>query len=155
MRAWNMYSLKIAVIVLALVSPWVMIIVEGVEPSISTYFSSSIQPLCVVVNATTSHFLFSMRRWRLPSIFLLLLTAFSVTNFPYFHNALAISFFISSAVSISRSKQLSFFFYFYIASLFLFEFGMLWVEIHCVTVISIFHLCLLVKYKKLKDPQNK
>ena len=55
------FILRILVIVSALISPFVYINIVGELPSISSYWETQMQPLFIIVNASTSYFLFSIK----------------------------------------------------------------------------------------------
>jgi hypothetical protein len=143
--------IRFAAILLAVLQPFLLIIFEGELKSISSYWETSFQPLFIFVNAATSYFLFATEKWRLPSFFLLSLTAFSVELYPQVHNLLAVSFFISAAISLKRCKRFGFYFYPYLISpLFLFH-SILLTEIYCVLILCGYHTHMLIYTHSLKN----
>lgn len=147
--------LKFLVILLAVISPWVMILVEGPIVSLSTYWLTSMQPLFIFTNAVTSYFLFSTKRWQIPSGLLLLLTAFSVQAHPSVHNVVAISFFISCMIPILYSKRLKYYVLLYLCSLFFLFESILYAEICSITVLCAYHTHTLLKYAAIIRQRKK
>lgn len=135
---------RLFVIIIAIISPFVYIITEGILPSLSAYWETPMQPMFIIVNASTSFFLFSMEKWRIPAILLLALTAFSVENYLYVHNFLAICFFLMNIHSLSRSKRTRILMIIYLCSIFFIFNGILYAEIFAISVLCVTHLYLLI-----------
>jgi len=150
----SMY-LKCLVILLAVVSPWIMILVEGPIISISTYWLTSMQPLFIFTNAVTSYFLFSTKNWQIPSTLLLIVTAFSVQAHPTIHNITAIVFFASCVVPIMYSKRLKYYVLLYLCSLFFLFESILYAEICSITVLCAYHAHTLFKYFTVINQRKK
>ena len=100
------FILRILVIVSALISPFFYINIVGKLPSISSYWETQMQPLFIIINASTSYFLFSIKRWRISAILLLFLTAFSVESFVSLHNIFSIAFFLFNLYPIYLNKKI-------------------------------------------------
>jgi hypothetical protein len=148
----NNKIVKLFVIFLAALSPFLYIFTCGQLPSISSYWETPMQPLFIFINASTSYYLFSFKNWWIPSFFLMLLTAFSVSNFFWTHNIFAILFFISCAISITKSKY-KFYIIPYLISLIpliIFK-NILISEIIAVLTICTFHLHRYIKYNQIKS----
>lgn len=138
------FLIRLFVIIIAIIAPFVYIASEGVLPSISTYWETPMQPMFIIVNASTSYFLFSMERWRIPAILLLFLTAFSVENYPDAHNFFAVCFFLMNIHSLFRSKRTHIPMLIYLCSVFFIFNGILYAEIFAISVLCITHLWLLI-----------
>ena len=132
---------KLLVIILAITQPLIIFFTLGDVPSISSVWLSYLQPLFIITNAVTSYFLFSTKNWFLPSLFLLLLTAFSVDFSLVLHNIFAVLFFIVSLYSLYGIRRLRWYIIPYILSaIVLLLFGVFWAEVWAILVICLYHL---------------
>jgi hypothetical protein len=146
--------IRIIVILTSLVHPFILLS-YGELPSMSSYWETPLQPLFIFVNATTSYFLFSINKWKLPSLFLLLLTAFSVSLYPQLHNVFAILFFITCLYPLIKTKRFKYYPILYSLSIIVgLLYGILWLEIYCVLILTIYHLHTLI-YKEYLLTQRK
>ena len=119
--------IRLFVILLAILQPIIILLFLGDVPSISSVWLSYLQPLFIITNAATSYFLFSVKNWRVPSLFLLLLTAFSVDFSLLFHNIFAVLFFIVCLYSLYGIRRLRWYLIPYILSgVVLLLFGIFW-----------------------------
>ena len=101
-----MKVLKISTILLALIQPIIVLIVYGFDvKSFSSLWGTDLQPLFIITSATTSFFMVQLDKWRIPSMFILLLTAFSMDIFPMTHNILAVCFFVSCLLALLLKKK--------------------------------------------------
>jgi hypothetical protein len=143
--------IRIFVLILALLEPLIVIYCFGYNfDSLSTMWLTYLQPLFIVVNASTSYFLFGVGRWRISSIFLLLLTAFSVEYSILFHYIFAVLFFVGCGYGMWFVRRLRWYLVLYIISLVvLFYFGIFWGEIFAIYIICFYHLHLMSIYYKL------
>jgi hypothetical protein len=142
------FYLKLAVILISISQPFILIWTQGWMWSISSYWSTPLQPLFIFVNAGTSYYFLHNEKWQAPGIFLLLLTAFSVEQYKFTHNIFAAGFFLSCLYPMLHLKRFRFLGYLYLLSIPLFPFiGMLFFEIYCVLIVGIYHLCILL-YKE-------
>lgn len=133
--------IRLFVILLAILQPIIILLFLGDVPSISSVWLSYLQPLFIITNATTSYFLFSIKNWRVPSLFLLLLTAFSVDFSLLFHNVFAALFFIVCLYSLYGIRRLRWYLIPYILSgVVLLLFGIFWAEVWAIVVICLYHL---------------
>ncbi len=131
-------SLKLVAILLALSLPIVIVSVYGWGfTSFSKLWETPLAPLFIISNAITSYFLFQVKKWELPSLFLLLVTAFDTTNYSEAHNLFAVFFFISCIYPLWSRKL---FLYLYLGSLSLAIFGLLYLEWGMTWVICGVHL---------------
>ena len=144
-------QLKLFVIIITILQPFILILTQGFKESISSYWETPLQPLFIFVNATTSYYLFSIPKWRTSSIFLLLLTAFSVTQFKLVHNIFAACFFIACLISLLSVKRFRYYGYILIITVpLLFLFNFLWFEIIAMILIVSYHLHTII-YKQYLD----
>jgi hypothetical protein len=145
------FYIKFFVIILSIIQPFILLSICGELWSISSYWKTPLQPLFILVNATTSYFFFSTDKWQIPSFFLLLLTAFSIELYPITHNIFAGLFFLSCSYPLLTLKRFRLFTVFYLMSiLVLLSSGMLWFEIYCVLILGSYHLTILL-YKHYLD----
>ena len=150
----NIY-VKFFVMTLSMVSPFIYMWISGHQDSISGYWETSIQPLFIFVNASTSYYLFSIKNWWIPAFFLMLLTSFSVTNFFVVHHIFAIAFFFFCGVSILKSK-IKIYIFPYLLSLIPLAFGsLIWAEIMGILTICLFHIHRYVKFNIINSSRNK
>lgn len=146
--------IRITVILISLIHPFILLS-YGELPSMSSYWNTPLQPLFIFVNATTSFFLFSTNNWRIPSLFLLLLTAFSVFLYPIIHYTFAILFFTSCIYPLLKTKRFKYYPILYSLSLIVGLFkGLLWLEIYCVLILTTYHLHTLLYKEYLLKKRN-
>jgi len=144
------FTYRIFVVILSLLQPIIILIVLGEIPSMSTSWNTPLQPLFICVNAMTSYFFFSAHRWEVPSILLLLLTAFSVESFPIMHNIFAIGFFIVCAYPIYKLKRWRYYIIPYLVGIpIVMNYGLFWGEFWCVWVLSIYHVHIVIYMYKI------
>jgi len=116
---------------------------------LSNSWQTILQPLFIITNAVTSFYFFSLNRWKIPSVFLMLLTAFSVDMSPMFHNILAGGFFLTCLYPLMWFKRFSYYVYIYLFSgVIWWLFGLFWFEVWGVYTLCIFHIHVLW-YKKI------
>lgn len=153
---WKEFLIKLLVILVSFIYPFVLMSVEGELGSISQYWNTSLQPLFIAANVMTAYFFFSIDNWKLPSYFLVLLTAFSVKLYPITHDVIATLFFVSCLIPLFRSKRFKFYAYFYFLSIPIGLFcGLLWLEIWGMFILCSYHLhtliyTMLVFHRKIK-----
>ena len=152
------FYIKLFVIILSIIQPFIFLSICGELWSISSYWRTPLQPMFIIVNAATSYFFFSTDKWLIPSILLLLLTAFSLDLYPTTHNIIAGLFFFSCTYPLLTLKRFRFFGILYLLSLFVFLLsGMLWFEIYCVLILGAYHLTILIykiRLDKLREQSN-
>lgn len=133
--------IRVLVILLTLIQPLIILLTLGDTPSISSIWSTYLQPLFIITNAITSYFLFSTKRWFLPSLFLLLLTAFSIDFNLMLHNIFAGLFFLVCIYSLTGIRRLRWYLIPYLLSgVVLLFFGIFWTEVWAITIICSYHL---------------
>lgn len=144
-----MDKIKVGVVILALLQPLIIIGFFGLEfKSFSKCWGTMLEPLFILTNAATSFFFFSLNRWRIPAVFLMLLTAFSTDTFSSLHNFLAISFFISCVYGLAEFKRTRLYLILYCFSGIFCGLGLFWIETYATYVLCFYHLHLLfIKYK--------
>ena len=144
-------GVRIFVIILAILQPIVILIVCGVDvPSISSTWTTVLQPLFIVTNAMTSYLFFEIKKWKIPAMLLLLLTAFSVEFSPIAHNIIATGFFLSCLFPLIVTRRLKGYLYVYLASIFiLIFFGIFWFEVWGVYVLCAYHLHTILYKQRL------
>jgi hypothetical protein len=153
---WKEFLIKLLVIVVSFIYPFVLMSVEGELGSISQYWNTSLQPLFIAANVMTAYFFFSIDNWKLPSYFLVLLTAFSIQLYPVTHDVIATLFFISCLIPLFKTKRFKFYAYFYFFSIPIGLFwGLLWLEIWGMFILCSYHLhtliyTMLVFHRKIK-----
>lgn len=148
------FILRFLVILMAAIAPFIYIGSIGELPSISSYWITSMQPIFIIVNASTSYFLFSLNRWRIPAVMLLLLTAFSFNNNESLHNIFAICFFLFNFYPLLLNKKINWMIVPYSASiLFLFH-SILYAEIFAITILCLFHLHELLRYNRIQKQRK-
>jgi hypothetical protein len=144
------FIVRLTVILLAVITPIVLLLTEGYKPSISTYWLTDMQPLFIIANASTSFYLINFKSWKIQGYLLMGVTAFSIQYYPITHNVLAILFFASSLLTICRSNHFKFTKWIFISSLILLPFSLFWFEVVAIIAICTFHMLSLIKYYKIK-----
>jgi hypothetical protein len=150
------FILRLFVVIVAMSSPFVCLLIEGELNSYSQYWNTDMRPLFIFTNAATSYFLFSVDRWKIPAICLMLLTAFSHDQYFWIHNITAICFFVTCLISISFSKKFQYYVLPYLAStIVLITSGIYWGEVMAISVICAYHLHRLIEYHKIESTRKK
>ena len=152
----NGIILKVLVVFLAMLQPIIIVSVFGFGfPSISSAWDTMLQPLFIITNAVVSFFFFSIKRWKIPSFFLLMLTAFSIDFSPMFHNVLATLFFLTCVYPIIYLKRFSYYIFIYVFGLFIWLlFGLFWFEVYGIYVLCAYHFHLMIYRYSLKKRKN-
>ena len=149
------YLIRIFVIVLALIFPFICLSYGETRESLSKYFDSSLLPLYIISNTLTAYLLYSLEKWKCPAIFLLFIIAFPVDTHTMIHNIFAYAFFISCFQPIYEHNRLKLYAIPYLTSLLFLIESFLWSEIVCVTTLCFFHGHLLyLKYKVDRKRKN-
>ena len=139
MKLDKWFYLRIFIIILALIQCPLLMGLEGIKESLSSYWNTQFQPLFLLINFTTCYFLISIPKWRFQSICLLLLTIFPVFNFPTVHNLMALSFFLSSFYPLSTDSRFSFYSIPYLFAIPLALHSLLYGEILAITILCCYH----------------
>lgn len=128
-------------LVVALAQPIIILLYNGVDTiSISSMWGTDLQPLFILTNAMTSYFFFQTKHWIIPSVFLLLLTAFSVNMYPILHNILAVSFFLSVFYPLYKVRDKMFLILYACSIPFLLLSDFFWMECWAIYIICAYHL---------------
>jgi hypothetical protein len=139
--SYTHYIIKIIVVLISLLYPFVLLSIEGELNSISQYWDTSLQPLFIVANVMTAYYFFGIDNWRFSSFLLVLLTAFSVKLYPMIHNVVAVMFFLSCLYPLFKSKRFKFYAYLYLLSpLVGLSLGLLYLEIYSIIILCLYHL---------------
>jgi hypothetical protein len=147
------FYIKMLVVIFAAIMPLFFIFSVGYKFSISSYWETSMQPLFILINASTSYHLFAVRswRWRPSAIMLLALTAFSVTEYADAHNILAVLFFVSCLIPLYITHHYRHFFWIYLATLPIMIFDMMAGESFAIFTLCVYHGLMLLKIRKIKN----
>lgn len=141
---------KLMVMLLAILEPFIFLYFVGPLDSLSSYWGTSMQPLFIMVNAFTSHLLFSSTKWQVPAIILLLVTAFPVTEYKDIHNIFAVLFFISCLWATYQLNSLRYFFYIGLSLSLISIFSFFWFEVFMILLICAYHInVMLIVNKRL------
>ena len=117
--------------------------------SLSQCWSTDLQPLFVISNVITAFLFFTLPNWRVPSLFLILLTAFPHNTFLWAHNLFAVGFFFSSMYTLWSVKRLPLYYWVFALSLFLMIFSLVWGEVLAIWALCGYHLHLLTYKERL------
>ncbi len=147
------FFVRLSAILIAALTPFILISCFEQQESISQYWATPGQPLFIIANVITSYFFFTIKEWRIPSYLLVSLTAFSVESFIVTHNILAILFFASAAHSLYQIKRLKWYFVAYVLCLPLLSYGLLHAEIGGILVLCAYHAHILI-YKQILMKSN-
>ena len=142
--------IRIFVVLMALLQPIIILLVCGEIVSFSSAWQTQLQPLFILTNATTSYLLYSVGKWKMPALFLLFLTAFSVDFTPIFHNVLATFLFVSCIRSLYSIKRFRHYMLLFFATTPLLPLYVLfWFEFASVWVLCFYHLNLMWETRNL------
>lgn len=132
--------IKIGVILLSAIQPFILIYNCGQLGSLSSYWGTYLQPLFIFTNVVISYYFYSLNRWKLPSLLLVLLTSFSSELYPYIHNIISGLFFISCLYPLFKTKRFKFYFYLYgLSPIIGFTKSILWFEVYCILILCFYH----------------
>jgi hypothetical protein len=136
---------RLFVIVLAVLQPFIIYFYYGELNSISQSWETNLQFLFILTNALVSYFFFDLDDWKIPAMFLLLLTAFSVSDHFWIHNIFAILFFLSCLVPLYITKRFKFYLPIYLLSILFWVFnGFFWMETWGILTLCSYHLHLML-----------
>lgn len=145
------YILRMGVIILAILTPFIFLTTQGYLPSISSYWRTPLQPLFIIANAATSYYLFGAHNtWKIPAAFLLLLTAFSIDSYATVHNIVAVLFFVSCLIPFYYTHHYKEFFWIYLSSVIFMPLSMTLGETLAISVLCIYHALLLHKVYRVR-----
>jgi hypothetical protein len=123
----------------------------GWEGSYSRYYSFSPSLFTILFTTLAIGLLVhSNKEWRLPAIFLIILSIFNMYDYPILHYSSAIFFFITSTYSMWNDKRVSNFGKISLLGYPLIMFGLMTFEIFQIVILSLFHLLYILKLFILK-----
>jgi hypothetical protein len=150
------FLIRLGVVILAIASPFICLLFHGELDSYSQYWETDLRPLFIFTNASTSYFLFSMKRWWPSALCLMILTAFSFDQYLWIHNISAIIFFLICGILIFKDRRHSWYSLPYFSSLIvLIYYGIFWAEVLAILVICSFHLHRMVRYHLIDIKRKK
>ena len=150
----NDYYLRLCIVVFTAIFPFVCLFLVGYRSSLSSYWNTPIQPFLILINAASSHHLITLKNWRISSVLLVLLTAFSVEQYGLAHNIFAVLFFIACAISIWKTNRFKFFFWIYLGSLLILPFSIFYAEVVAICTMCAFHLVTLRKVYNIQKQRT-
>ena len=143
--------IKIGVIILAILQPLIILYFCGEIESVSNSWQTNLQPLYIITNATTSYFLYSVKKWKMPALFLLLLTSFSIDFTPVTHNIFASLFFISCLIPLYSIHRFRHYMWLFIGTTAIIKvYNYFWFEFAAIWVLCFYHLNLMWETRNLK-----
>jgi hypothetical protein len=142
------FFLKIFIIILSFLTPFILLFFNGKLNSISAYWDTPLQPLFILTNALTTYIFIDLPKWRLSGILLFGLTIFSVEYHPTLHNVIAILFFIVNIIPLYHIKRYRFILLPYILSCIWLP-DLFWFEVQAITFLCLYHLNLLIRVYKV------
>lgn len=142
--------MKLVTIGLSAISPFIMIVNNGVMGSLSQYWGTPFQPLFILSNIICSYFFFSLKKWKIPSFFLMLLTGFNWYEFQIPHNIFAVCFYLACLHSLFLNRRFKIFQVLYISSIFLYPYSILLGEVTSIIILCLFHLRMILYKEKLE-----
>jgi len=129
--------------------PFLCLLLAGYNKSLSSYWGSSVEPIFIIANILVSYFFFITKNWKIPAIFLILVTAFNNILYPTIHNIFAICFFLGSFASLFNSKRYIVLKVLYLIGAIMMIIDLLVGEIICILAIGLYHTFKLNKLNKL------
>jgi len=151
----NQFILKFGLSLMGIIYPLLMWFWIGPQESISAYFLTEAQFLFLLFNAGTSFYFANTKNWLIPGVFLLLLSCFSIQYYQIIHNIFAILFFVTSVISILRSKRYKWVVFGVISGLFGLFHSIFLAEYIAVVFISLFHVLILRDLYKIYNRNHK
>jgi len=144
------FLLKMGIIFLSFITPFVMLFSYGKLDSISSYWNTPLQPLFILTNSLITYIFMGLPKWRLSALFLFLLTMFSLEYYNDIHNILAIIFFIVNIYPLYSLHKYRFLCIPYILSCIWLP-DLFWFEVQAITILCLYHLSLLIKVYKITN----
>ena len=134
--------------------PFLCLLLAGYNKSLSSYWGSSVEPIFIIANILVAYFFFTTKNWKMPSIFLILVTAFNNILYPNIHNVFAICFFLVSFRALFNNKRYLLIKLLYLIGAFTMIINLLIGEIICILAIGLYHTFKLNKLNKLMNMKN-
>lgn len=135
------------------ITPFILVLCNGPLFSLSQYWNTPFQPLFILSNAITSYFFFSTPNWKVPSFFLMLLTAFSLEWYGTVHDILALCFFITCAYTLVHANRYRYYYVLFVFALCIMPFSLLYGEIVAILLLCGYHAQILL-YKRRLDNRH-
>lgn len=145
------FHVKIFAIFLSFITPFIMILSGDMLGSISQYWSTKYQPLFIISNIICSYFFFSLKTWKLPSLFLVLVVGFNHYQFNTMHNIFAICFYFSCLHSLYKNKRFVLYRILFLLSILIYPYSIILGEIVSVVILCLHHLRVLLYKEKLTN----
>ena len=142
------FALKIGIIFLSFITPFIMFFSYGKMPSISSYWNTPLQFLFILSNALTTYVFMDLPKWKLSGVFLFLLTIFSLEYYNDLHDILATIFFIVNLYPLYSLQRYRIVIVPYLLSCIWLP-DLFWFEVHAITVLCMYHLNLLIKVRHI------
>ena len=140
---------RIITIAIGVTFPLIMMHFFPDKKSLSAFWETPMVALFILMNVITASFFYTLEKWRIPAILLILTTALPVTYFGQIHNILAVAFFITAGYAVLTSKRYSWLAIFLIPAIIVSFKSLLLAEIIAIDVISIYHGMVLWKREKI------
>lgn len=136
---------------LGLITVFIYPLSFGWEGSYSRYYSFSPLLFTILFSSLAIGLLVhSNKEWRLPAIFLIILSVFNMYDYPILHYGSAIFFFTTSTYAMWNDKRVSNFGKISLLGYPLIMFGLMTFEIFQIVILSLFHLLYILKLFILK-----
>jgi hypothetical protein len=137
------HKTKLFVLIMAFISMLLMPLAIPDLHSLSKSWLTPWQAMFIFSNAATSYYMYSSHRWKLPGLFLMLATAFSVEWHRELHYAFAVLFFLGCIRPLALDKRLNAYAVPYVLTLPLFIWDILVAEMAAIVVLLAYHANLL------------
>ncbi len=148
-RSLNEFHVKIFAVFFALITPFVMITSGDILGSISQYWDTKYQPLFIISNVICSYFFFSLKNWKIPSLFLVLITSFNHYQFNIVHNIFAVSFYLTCLYSLYQTNRFILYRILFVFSMVLYPYSIILGEITSIVILCSYHLRVILYKEKL------
>lgn len=148
------FHVKIFAVFFSATTPFIMISSGDILGSISQYWSTKYQPLFIISNIICSYFFFSLKNWKIPSLFLVLITAFNHYEFNTTHNIFALSFYFACLYSLFKNKRFIIYRILFMLSITLYFYSIILGEIISIVILCSHHLKVMLYQEKLIKIRN-
>lgn len=146
--------MKWIALLLSIASPLAYLSVVGHRGSFSLYWGTPVEPLFILTAATSTFYLFQSREWRVPSLFILALTAFNAYSWPFIHNTAAVLFFVTCMKPLWEVRRLRGYIVPYLLSLLGFLHSYFAVEIAMTYTLVAYHTHLYMIQGRLRKERS-
>lgn len=145
----NEFHVKIFAVFFAMITPFIMITSGNILGSISRYWDTPYQPLFIMSNIICSYFFFSLKNWKIPSLFLILVTSFNHYEFNLLHNIFAVSFYFACLYSLFKNKRFIIYRFLFILSIPIYLYSIILGEIISIIILCSYHLMVTLYTERL------